>query len=326
MKVIDDANLKHAHEAALRRGTPSPHPAGGWRHDAYVVIFEADTPAGKAFDVALLVAILASVVVVMLESVEPIREAYARPLRIAEWFFTLLFTVEYVLRLLCVRHPVHYARSFYGIIDLLSILPTFLSLVIPGAQQLLTIRALRLLRMFRIFKLTRYLSEAESLLVSLKAAWQKIMVFILTVVILVVIMGSAMNLIEGSGRFNRGPQLDQAGAVVLDPAGEPVIVNRPTPGFDSIPSGMYWAIVTMSTVGYGDIAPVTFPGKVVASLLILIGYSLIIVPTGVLSAEIARKDRGDGARAPPERCIECKRPLPPEAAFCPACGHRVPGA
>ena len=323
LKVCDE-ELKQGHLAALRRGNAAPHPAGGWRHDAYVVIFEADTPAGKAFDVGLLVAILTSVAVVMLESVDHVRAAYATELRVAEWFFTLLFTAEYLLRLACVRQPVRYAKSFFGVIDLLSVLPTFVSLLIPGAQQLLTIRALRLLRLFRIFKLTRFLTEAEALLVSLRAAWSKIVVFLATVVILVVIVGSAMNLIEGSGAFNRGPLVDEAGEAVLDEAGEPVIGNRPTPGFDSIPNGMYWAIVTMSTVGYGDIAPVTFPGKVVASLLILIGYSLIIVPTGVLSAEIAGREKGRVATAAPEPCIECKRPLPAGAAFCPACGHRVP--
>ena len=326
MKVCDE-ELKHGHEAALRRGAAAPHPGGGWRHDAYVVIFEADTPAGKAFDVGLLFAILASVVVVLLESVDEVRAAYGLPLRVAEWFFTLLFTAEYALRLLCVRRPAQYARSFFGVIDLLSILPTFLSLVVPGAQQLLTIRAMRLLRLFRIFKLTRFLTEAEALLIALRSAWSKITVFIATVVILVVIVGSAMSLIEGSGVFNRGPLVDDAGDALLDEAGQPAVGPRPTPGFDSIPSSMYWAIVTMSTVGYGDIAPVTVPGKIVASLLILIGYSLIIVPTGVLSAEIAGKRReGEPAEGgdPPAACIECGRPLPARAAFCPACGHRVP--
>lgn len=326
MKLCDE-ELKEGHRDTLRRGNASPHPAGGWRHDVYVVIFEADTRAGKAFDVALLVAILTSVVVVLLESVDEVRAAYGLPLRVAEWSFTLLFTAEYLLRLACVRRPVHYARSFFGVIDLLSILPTFLSLVIPGSQQLLTIRALRLLRLFRIFKLTRFLTEAEALLVSLRAAWSKITVFIATVVILVVIVGSAMSLIEGSGVFNRGPLVDAAGEPRVDAAGEPVVGPRPTPGFDSIPSSMYWAIVTMSTVGYGDIAPVTVPGKAVASLLILIGYSLIIVPTGVLSAEIAGRRRGvepEAGTGPPEVCIGCRETLPPGAAFCPACGHRVP--
>lgn len=329
--------LRDGHEAALRRGAPSPQPGAGWRHDVYVVIFEADTPVGKAFDVGLLVAILTSVVVVMLESVEAVRAEHAGKLRAAEWVFTLLFTAEYVLRLLCVRRPAQYARSFFGVIDLLSILPTFLSLVVPGAQQLLTIRALRLLRLFRIFKLTRFLTEAEALLISIRAAWSKITVFLVTVLIVVVIVGSAMNLIEGSGRFNRGPLVDAAGAPVLTPAGEPVIGDRPTPGFDSIPSGMYWAIVTMSTVGYGDIAPVTVPGKAVASLLILIGYSLIIVPTGVLGAEIAagsrRARREVDARGAPARrrspgraCRACSAALPPAAAFCPACGAKVAAA
>ncbi len=286
------------------------------------IIFEADTPSGKFFDVALLVAIILSVIAVILESVPAVDERFHRELLAVEWFFTIVFTVEYVLRLISVARPVAYARSFFGVVDLLSILPTYISLLVPGAQHLLVIRALRLLRLFRVFKLARYLNEAENLLVSLRSAWQKITVFIVTVVILVVIVGALMNLIEGSGAFNRQPILGPGGVPLIDTNGELQTQPVATPGFESIPSSMYWAIVTMSTVGYGDIAPVTVPGKVVASLLILIGYSLIIVPTGVLSAEIAtRAGRGPVST---QACPSCsKEGHHPDAAHCKYCGERL---
>ncbi len=293
-----------------------------WRHRMHEIIFEADTPLGKAFDVALLIAIILSVLAVLLESVAWIDEQYHAALLTAEWVFTVLFTVEYLLRLLCVRRPTAYARSFFGVVDLLSILPTYISLLFPGAQHLLVIRALRLLRLFRVFKLARYLREAENLLASLKAAWSKVTVFIVTVVILVVIVGAMMNLIEGSGAFNHAPVFEADGTPVLDESGRPVTAPTPTPGFESIPSSMYWAIVTMSTVGYGDIAPVTFPGKVVASLLILIGYSLIIVPTGVLSAEIAT--RSSRRAVSTQVCPTCsKEGHEPNAAHCKFCGAHL---
>ena len=272
-----------------------------WRERMHEVIFEADTTAGKTFDVVLLGLIILSILAVMLESVAWIDRDYHALLLGAEWVFTILFTAEYVLRLLCVRRPMAYARSFFGVVDLLSILPTYLSLLIPGAQHLMVLRALRLLRLFRIFKLARYLSEAESLLEALKSTWQKIIVFITTVAILVVIVGSLMNLIEGSGTFHP----DQL----------------PTPGFESIPASMYWAVVTISTVGYGDITPATVPGKIVASMLILIGYSLIIVPTGVLSAEIVGAAQRKQALTT-QSCQHCtKEGHAPDAAHCKFCGE-----
>jgi voltage-gated potassium channel len=229
-----------------------------WRQRLHEIIFEADTPAGKAFDVALLVAILLSVLSVSLETVEGVDTRYHGLLMTAEWLFTILFTIEYVLRLICVRKPRRYALSFYGIIDLLAILPTYLSVLVPGAQQFMVIRALRLLRAFRIFKLGRYLTEATALREAIWASRAKITVFLASILIIVLIMGAAMHLIEGE-----------------------------RPGFHSIPQSMYWAIVTMTTVGYGDVAPVTPLGKALSAVVMVLGYSFIIVPTGIVSAELA---------------------------------------
>ncbi len=228
-----------------------------WRERGYEIIFEADTPAGKWFDIGLLAAILLSVLVVMLESVEGFRTRYGGALVAAEWFFTLLFTVEYVLRLICAPRPGRYAVSFFGIIDLLAILPTYFMVLLPGAQRLTVIRALRLLRAFRIFKLAHMLSEATALREAIWATRSKITVFLAFVVIVVVIFGSAMHLIEG-----------------------------PENGFTSIPQSMYWAIVTMTTVGYGDIAPQTPLGKALAATIMILGYSVIIIPTGIVTAEL----------------------------------------
>lgn len=243
--------------------------ASSWRQRGYEIIFEAETPAGKWFDVVLLIAILLSVLVVMCESVESIRTEKLQLLRGLEWFFTLLFTVEYVLRILCAPHPVRYIFSFYGIVDLLSIVPTYLTLS-PfangnGTQRLAVIRALRLLRAFRIFKLGHMLTEAAALRQAIWSARSKIAVFLYVVVIAIVIVGSAMHLIEG--------KLDQQADV--------------TTGFDSIPESMYWAVVTMTTVGYGDVSPSTPLGKFLAACMMMLGYCMIIVPTSIVSAELA---------------------------------------
>ncbi|MHC4082422.1 MAG: ion transporter [Planctomycetota bacterium] len=229
-----------------------------WRQRLHEIIFEADTPAGKAFDIALLIAILLSVLSVSLETVDDIDARYHPLLESVEWLFTILFTIEYVLRLICVRKPRRYALSFFGIIDLVAVLPTYLTLFIPGAQQFLVIRALRLLRVFRIFKLGRYLTEASALRQAIWASRAKVTVFLASILIIVLIMGAAMHLIEGEDA-----------------------------GFDSIPQAMYWAIVTMTTVGYGDVAPLTPLGKAVAAIVMVLGYSFIIVPTGIVSAELA---------------------------------------
>jgi voltage-gated potassium channel len=256
------------------------------------IIFEADTPGGKAFDVALLLAIALSVAAVMLESVGPIRERYGRQLYLVEWFFTILFTVEYVLRLACVRYPLRYARSFFGIIDLLAILPTYLSLLMPGAQSMLVIRVFRLLRIFRIFKLTRYLGEARTLTVALKSSRHKIVVFLGGVLSIVIITGAAMYLIEG-----------------------------PDSGFTSIPRGVYWAIVTMTTVGYGDIAPQTALGKILASAIMIMGYGIIAVPTGIVSVELAGVTR---KKITTQACPECGAGgHDHDAVHCKYCGAKI---
>ncbi|MBZ0135400.1 MAG: ion transporter [Planctomycetes bacterium] len=267
----------------------------GWRERAHEVIFEADTPAGKAFDVVLLLLILGSILAVMLESVPEIgaNATWRLWLRVAEWTFTGLFAFEYVLRLACVRRPWRYVLSFYGVVDLLAILPAPISLLFPGSQSFAVIRAIRLLRTFRVFKLAHFLSEATQLRRALVAGWPKIAVFLMTVLVMIVIVGSAMYVIEG----------EEA-------------------GFTSIPTSVYWAVVTITTVGYGDIAPQTPLGKAIASLMMIAGYALIVVPTGVLSAELAR-----GVRKTPvntQACPSCgAEGHASDAKFCHACGDKL---
>ena len=278
-----------------------------WRQRWYEIIFEADTPAGKLFDVVLLIAILLSVLVVMCESVASFRAEYPKLLVRAEWFFTLLFTVEYAARIACSKRPLRYIFSFYGIVDLFAILPTYL-IALPifagaGAQRLSVIRALRLLRAFRIFKLGHMLSEASALREAIWASRAKVAVFLSTVIIAVVIVGSAMHLIE-SGRVNA--------------AGEPV-----PSGFDSIPESMYWAIVTMTTVGYGDVSPITTAGKTLASVMMILGYCLIIVPTGIVSAELTRTSHGP-MKLTTQVCSECmKEGHDVDAKCCKYCGAHL---
>ncbi len=221
------------------------------------IIFEADTPAGKRFDEVLFVSIICSVLTVILESVGSIRASYGVYLNLIEWFFTILFTIEYLLRLYCVGQPLRYATSFFGIVDLLAIIPTYVSILIPGSQSLIVIRTLRLLRTFRVFKLRAYLSEAKIISTALQASSKKISVFISAVLTIVIIIGSLMYVVEGESH-----------------------------GFTSIPTSIYWAIVTLTTVGYGDISPQTPVGKMLASLVMLIGYSIIAVPTGIVSVEM----------------------------------------
>jgi voltage-gated potassium channel len=229
-----------------------------FRDRLHEIIFGADTPAGKAFDVVLLILIIASVLAVVLESVSRIHHEYGPWLRAFEWAVTIAFTIEYLLRLYCVDKPWRYARSFYGIVDLLAIVPTYLSLFLPGAQSLLVIRGLRLLRVFRVLKLVHFVGEASELMTALRASTRKIIVFLGAVLTIVVIVGSAMYLIEGAEH-----------------------------GFENIPVSIYWAIVTMTTVGYGDMAPQTALGKTLASMIMILGYGIIAVPTGIVSVELA---------------------------------------
>jgi voltage-gated potassium channel len=255
------------------------------------VIFEADTPAGRAFDIVLIGSILLSVLAVMLDSITPVREAYGEWLIAAEWFFTVIFTVEYVLRLLCIGSPVKYATSFFGVIDLLSILPTYLSVLLPGSRYLVVVRVLRVLRIFRILKLAPYVSESDVLVRSLLASRRKIMIFLYTVLTLVVTIGAAMYVIEGAEN-----------------------------GFTSIPTGIYWAIVTLTTVGYGDISPATVPGQILASIVMILGYGIIAVPTGIVTSEMTRIK----TQVTTQACRECSREgHDPDALFCKYCGMKL---
>ena len=252
------------------------------------VIFLADTPAGRAFDLGLIAAILASVVLVMLESVAPIAEQWQTELWAGEWFFTILFTLEYGARLYCAHQPARYARSFFGIVDLLATLPTYLVVLFPAARFLVVIRVLRILRAFRVLKLAAHVREADVLLRSLVASRRKITVFLFAVFTLTVMLGSLMYLIEG----------------------EPS-------GFDSIPRGVYWAVVTLTTVGYGDIAPQTPLGQFVAALVMVMGYGIIAVPTGIVTAEMTVAARRDQ-----RKCGNCNEAgHAPGAHFCRACGE-----
>jgi len=265
----------------------------GWREQLRVVIFEADTPGGKAFDVLLLWAIALSVLAVMLESIASIRVQHGRALRVAEWLFTGLFTVEFALRLLCAPHPVRYARSIFGIVDLLAVIPTYVSLLIPGSQSLLVIRALRLLRVFRVLKLAHFLGEIEVLSAAMSASREKLIVFLSIVLTLVTILGSLMYLIEGEAS-----------------------------GFTSIPRSIYWAIVTMTTVGYGDITPQSIPGQSLAAVVMILGYAIIAVPTGIVTAEIveAARHRPVTTRV----CMVCmSEGHEPSARFCRDCSARL---
>jgi voltage-gated potassium channel len=262
------------------------------RQRLHEIIFEADTPAGRAFDAVLLLAIVASIVVVLLESVASVRARYETILVVLEWSFTALFTVEYALRLYSVRRPLRYATSFFGIVDLLAVLPSYLSLVLPGAQSLLVIRILRTLRIFRVFKLTPYLTESGELWEALRRSRRKILVFLFVVLTLVVIVGACMHLVEG-----------------------------PENGFTSIPISIYWAVVTLTTVGYGDISPQTPLGQFLAMVVMLIGYGIIAVPTGIVTAEMTRAARGPVST---QSCPACSAEgHEHDARFCRKCGTRL---
>ena len=262
-----------------------------WRSKLHEIIYEADTPAGKLFDIILLVAILASIVFVMLETVEEFDNKYHNFLNAAEWVITILFTIEYIARVIAVKRPSKYIFSFYGIIDLLSTIPKYLSFLFVGTHALAALRALRLLRVFRILKLARYVGESNRLLIALRNSRAKIFVFLFFVVILCVILGTIMYLIEG---------------------GE-------DGGFTSIPRSVYWAIVTLTTVGYGDIAPVTALGQFIAAFIMILGYGIIAIPTGIVTAEYSRNRE---VHTNTQNCPNCAAGRHKDnAEFCYKCGH-----
>ena len=269
-----------------------PDQASVWRHRLHEIIFEADTPAGKAFDLALIVSILLSVLVVMLDSIARLRTAYGDILLYAEWTFTLLFTLELFLRLLCVRQPWRYAVSFFGMVDILAVLPTYLNLFIPGTHYLLVIRVLRLLRIFRVLKLVPYVGEAQALMAALRASRRKILVFLSAVLSLVVIFGSLMYVIEGEDN-----------------------------GFTSIPISIYWAVVTLTTVGYGDISPKTDLGQALAACIMILGYAIIAVPTGIVTVEMSRIPKGGFST---QACPVCgAEGHDADAVYCKKCGNKL---
>jgi voltage-gated potassium channel len=270
-------------------------PAGGWRLRLYQVIWESDTHAGRAFDKAIIAAILVSVAVVMVDSVATWHGRYAGPLGGIEWFFTGLFTVEYIARFLSVRRPLRYALSFFGIVDLVAVLPTYLALIFPELHSLIDVRVLRLLRIFRIFRLTEYVVEYQIMGEALLASRRKIMVFLLAIVMIVLIMGTLMYVVEG-----------------------------PENGFRDIPTSVYWAVSTLTTVGFGDIVPKTDIGRFIASMMMLLGWGTLAVPTGIVTAEMTVRRHARPAIVP-RSCARCgAEGYGPEANFCQQCGATLP--
>lgn len=270
-------------------------PEGGWRLRLYIVIFEADTEAGRRFDQWLIAAILLSIAVVMADSVAAINARLRLPLNILEWFFTLLFTAEYAARLACVRKPWRYALSFYGIVDLLAVLPTWLAMFWPEAHALIDVRILRLLRVFRIMKLSALFSEYQMLGQALYASRRKILVFLSVVMMIVIVLGSLMYVVEGPGN-----------------------------GFTSVPTSVYWAITTLTTVGFGDITPKTDIGRLISSLMMLIGWGTLAVPTGIVTSELTAQRF---ASKPPttRTCHEClSEGHAADARYCMHCGKALP--
>lgn len=263
-----------------------------WRERLYIIIFFTNTPAGKRFDTWLLVVIFASLLVVMADSVAVYSDRFGALLDGLEWVFTSIFLIEYLVRIYCHPEPRKYVFSFYGAIDLLSVVPAFIALMLPDAEYLLVVRAIRMLRVFRVLKLTQYLSQANFLMVALRGSKQKIVVFLLSVSTMVLVFGTLMYVIEGPSR-----------------------------GFTSIPMSIYWAIVTITTVGFGDIVPQTPLGKGVASLVMITGYSIIAVPTGIFTAELATAMRSDSLQ---HRCPCCEKlSHEPNASFCSRCGTQL---
>ncbi len=276
---------------------PRPQPRGDknpavWRIRLHEIIFEADTPTGKIFDICLIIAIILSIIAVMFDSVAEVRAEHGKALYAIEWFFTLLFTAEYVARIISLGKPVLYIRSFYGLVDLVAILPTYLSLLLPGSQYLMVIRVLRLLRIFRVLKLAQYLNEAEILLKAMRASARKIAVFLFAVLSMVLIFGSLLYLIEGDEN-----------------------------GFTSIGVSCYWAITTLTTVGYGDLSPQSPLGRAVASIIMVMGYGVIAVPTGIVTAELVAPIKGKVSTQACPGCGGEKHSY--DAVFCKYCGTKL---
>ena len=267
-------------------------PQSAWRSKIHEIIFEADTPAGKAFDILLILAILASVCEVLLDSVQAIHDKYAAILITIDWILTALFTIEYFLRIVSVQRPTMYMRSFFGIVDLLAIVPSYVSLFFPGARYLQVIRILRVLRIFRVLKLARYLREAQLLVSALKASWRKISVFLFAVIILVIIFGCVVYIIEGEAN-----------------------------GFTSIPRSIYWAIVTLTTVGYGDISPKTGMGQAFAAIIMILGYAIIAVPTGIVTVELSKAEAKEIST---QSCPHCSAEgHDTDAVYCKYCAAKL---
>lgn len=262
----------------------------------YVIIFESDTPLGKAFDVALLWAILLSIVLIMVESIPAIPDWMNSFLVIWEYIFTGFFTIEYIARIYCSPDPRKYITSFFGIIDLLSTMPFYLGLFFSASRYLMVLRTFRLIRVFRVFKLFSFLEEGDKLLKSLKLSFPKIMVFFLFVVIMVISLGTMMYMVEGS---------------------------QPGTPFTDVPTSIYWAVVTMTTVGYGDIVPVTLIGRILSAVVMLLGYTIIAVPTGIVSAQFSRDSLHGDSDDKKSKCKECGSTLPDNAHYCPFCGNEI---
>ena len=276
----------------MNASTEQHHPRAAWRDRLRRIIFEADTPAGKTFDVVLIWAIILSVLVVSLDTVEAYHNRFGDIFYGIEWFFTLIFTVEYALRLLTAPSAGRYSRSFFGVVDLLAVLPSYVGLLLPGSQYLMVVRGLRVIRVFRVLKLMEYVGEANVLRRALRASRYKITVFILTVLVIVLFVGALMYLIEG-----------------------------PEHGFTSIPRAAYWGIVTLTTVGYGDIAPETPLGQALAAMVMIMGYGIIAVPTGIVTVELNRAAMGHTARVECPGCGSAEHAM--DASYCRLCGGEL---
>ena len=270
-------------------------PKKGWKYRLHEIIYGTHTPAGKLFDIVLLIVIVYSVIIVMLESIPRIDTKYHSFLNISEWVVTILFTLEYILRIICIKKPTKYIYSFFGIIDLLSTIPKYLSYFIGGSQYITAFRALRLLRVFRILKLVRFVGESNNLMRALRASKTKIFVFVFFVLVISILLGTIMYLVEG-----------------------------PEHGFNSIPHSVYWTIVTLTTVGYGDISPETGLGQIIATFIMIIGYGIIAVPTGIVSAEYTTMSKDAKEADMGRSCVSCGTEiLRKDAEYCRSCGHKL---